>query len=55
MIRGNKENKNDPKLPAIVLFGLIAVNFLPPINFPIIKPPVSENMEIDKIKIKSIK
>ena len=46
-VSGNKENTNEPILPAIVLFGLILVNFLPPINLPIINPPVSEKMQID--------
>ena len=40
--------------PAIVLFGLIIVSFLPPINLPIIKPPVSENIQINIIQIKNI-
>ena len=35
-IKGNNENKNDPKVPEIVLLGLIFVNFFPPINLPII-------------------
>ena len=40
------ENKKDPKLPDIVLFGLMDVNFGPPIVFPTTKPPVSENTQI---------
>jgi len=50
-INGNKENMNEPILPAIVLLGLMFVNFFPPINLPIIKPPVSENIQIDIIQI----
>ena len=50
-INGNKEKTKDPKLPDIVLFGLIFVNFFPPINLPIKYPPVSENIQIRIIKI----
>ena len=35
--------------PEIVLLGLNLVNFLPPINFPHMYPPISENIQTDKI------
>ena len=38
-------------LPDIVLLGLILVNFLPPIVLPITNPPISEKIQISKIKI----
>ena len=48
----NSENINEPILPDIVLLGLILVNFFPPIKFPITYPPVSEKIQIKKIKTK---
>ena len=36
IINGNREKIKDPMLPDIVLFGLMFVNFLPPINLPTI-------------------
>jgi len=54
MVNGKSENTKDPIDPEIVLFGLILVNFLPPIDLPITNPPISENIQIDKIKIKSV-
>tara|TARA_B100000161_G_C33355819_1_gene326704 strand:+ start:78 stop:266 length:189 start_codon:yes stop_codon:yes gene_type:complete len=44
---GKSEKINEPILPDIVFFGLIFVNFLPPIKFPTIYPPVSEKMQIN--------
>ncbi len=41
----------EPKLPDIVLFGLIFVNFFPPNSLPTIYPPVSENIQISMTKI----
>ena len=41
---GNKLNKVDPIDPDIVLLGLILVSFFPPINLPLIYPPISENI-----------
>ena len=52
MIAGIIEKTNEPMLPDTVLFGLIFVNFFPPINLPTKYPPVSENMQIIKIKIR---
>ena len=49
MTIGKRENINDPILPDMVLLGLILVNFFPPIKFPIIYPPVSENIQINII------
>ena len=46
---GVKEVIKEPKLPETVLFGLILVNFLPPIVFPIIYPPISEKIHTNKI------
>ena len=48
------EKINDPNDPEIVLFGLILVNFLPPIILPTIYPPVSENAQSDRMKNKYI-
>ena len=48
---GIKEKINEPKLPDIVLLGLIFVNFFPPIVLPAIYPPISELVQINKIKI----
>ena len=42
-------------LPDIVLLGLILVNFLPPIVLPITNPPISEKIQISKIKIVTFK
>ena len=39
----------DPTKPEIVLFGLIFVNFGPPINFPKIKPPISDAIHDNNI------
>ena len=50
---GNKLNKVDPIDPDIVLLGLILVSFFPPINLPLIYPPISENIHTDKIIIRS--
>ena len=36
-------------LPAIVLFGLILVNFLPPISLPKKIPPTSVRIHIERI------
>ena len=36
--------------PEIVLFGLILVNFGPLTNFPIINPPISDEMHPIKIR-----
>ena len=41
-------------LPDIVLFGLILVNFFPPIVLPKIYPPMSEHAHIDKTNMKKI-
>ena len=35
-------------LPEIVLFGLIFVNFFPPIILPTTQPPISEKMQTNK-------
>ena len=35
---GNKEKRNEPRLPETVLFGLIFVNLVPPINLPTTYP-----------------
>ena len=51
IIAGIKEKTNEPMLPDIVLFGLILVNFFPPIVLPITYPPVSEKIQINKVKI----
>ena len=51
IIIGINENIKEPILPDIVLLGLILVNFLPPIVLPITYPPISEKMQINKIKI----
>ena len=40
---------NEPRLPETVLFGLIFVNFTPPIIFPTTYPPISEKIIINKI------
>ena len=40
-------------LPDTVLFGLIFVNFLPPIVLPITYPPMSEKKHIDITKRKT--
>ena len=42
----DNEKINDPMEPAIVLFGLIFVSFLPLNVFPNTKPPISENIDI---------
>jgi hypothetical protein len=39
-INGKIDNTNDPKVPDIVLLGLIFDNFLPPIIFPKTYPPI---------------
>ena len=44
---GISEKINEPILPDIVFLGLIFVNFLPPIKFPIMYPPVSEHIQIN--------
>ena len=49
---GISEKINEPILPDIVFFGLIFVNFLPPIKLPTIYPPVSENIQIKIMKSK---
>ena len=41
-------------LPDIVLFGLIFVNFFPPIVFPKIYPPISELAHTSNTNIKKI-
>ena len=41
----------DPNAPAIVLFGLILVNFGPLIDLPITKPPTSDAIH-PKSKVK---
>ena len=41
-----KEKVKDPRLPEIVLFGLILVSLGPLNNFPNIKPPISEKTHI---------
>ena len=46
----DNENINEPIDPDIVLLGLIFDNFLPLNIFPIVKPPISEAIETDKIK-----
>ena len=53
MINGMNENKTEPILPEIVLFGLIFVNFGPLIVLPTIYPPTSVNIHIDNTNIKS--
>ena len=42
-------------LPDTVLFGLILVNFLPPTNFPIKNPPISEKIQTDSTKIITVR
>ena len=49
----NIEKIKEPKLPDIVLFGLIFVNFGPLKTLPNRIPPISEDIQINKI-IKSI-
>ena len=51
---GKSEKINEPTLPDIVFLGLIFVNFFPPIKFPTIYPPVSENMQISIMKSKPL-
>ena len=41
------ENKIEPIEPEIVLFGLILVNFFPLKHLPKIKPPMSEQAQIE--------
>ena len=53
-IQINKEHINDPIIPAYVLFGLIDVNFLPLNTLPNMQPPMSVNIQIDKINKKII-
>ena len=43
------ENKMEPKLPVIVLLGLILVNLGPLNILPIINPPISDDEQIIKI------
>ena len=45
----NMRKKKDPKLPEIVLFGLIFVNFGPLKIFPKRIPPISEDIHINNI------
>ena len=44
-----KDRMKDPIEPAIVLFGLILVNFFPLKVLPKINPPTSEAMQIENI------
>ncbi len=53
IINGINENRIEPMLPEIVLFGLILVNFGPLIDFPTMYPPTSENIHILITNIKS--
>ncbi len=53
MIITKIDNKIEPREPAIVLFGLIFVNFGPLKILPKIKPPISEAAQV-KISIKII-
>ena len=46
IINGIIDNINDPTVPAIVLFGLIFDNFLPPIILPKTYPPISVKKQI---------
>ena len=39
------EKKNEPMDPAMVLLGLILVNFMPLKNLPKVNPPMSEVIE----------
>ena len=55
IIIGIKENMKEHIVPDIVLLGLILVNFLPPIVLPITNPPISEKIQISKIKIVTFK
>tara|TARA_Y100000768_G_C23840473_1_gene615899 strand:+ start:294 stop:449 length:156 start_codon:yes stop_codon:yes gene_type:complete len=48
------ESKNEPKLPDIVLLGLIFVNFGPLKILPKRIPPISEDMHINNIMNKII-
>ena len=41
-------------LPDIVFFGLILVNFFPPIVLPITYPPVSEKIQTIKVKTRKL-
>ena len=43
------ERENEPMLPEIVLFGLIFTNLGPLKIFPKRIPPISEDMQINKI------
>ena len=43
------EKKNDPKLPEIVLFGLMVVSFGPLKIFPKVIPPISDAIQTSKI------
>ena len=52
---GINENIKEPIVPDIVLFGLILVNFLPPILLPTTYPPISVKIHISKIKIIDVK
>ena len=45
IIIGINENTKDPKVPDIVLLGLILVNFLSPIVLPTTYPPISEKIQ----------
>ena len=49
---GIKLNIKEPIVPETVLFGLILVNFFPPINLPITYPPISEKKHTDIINRK---
>ena len=49
---GIKLNIKEPIVPETVLFGLILVNFFPPINLPTTYPPISEKKHTDIINRK---
>ena len=48
------EKKNDPRLPEIVLFGLMVVSFGPLKIFPKVIPPISDAIQTSKITYKII-
>ena len=47
-----KDRMKDPIEPAIVLFGLILVNFFPLNNLPKTNPPISDAKQINKVSIR---
>ena len=52
-IQINNEHTNEPIIPAYVLFGLIDVNFLPLNILPNTYPPISVEIQINKINKKT--